>query len=123
MNVFGRSEGLLSLSIGRNPMIPWLVIQKLKETSRIFSKFVRKSQVAFKGVLCQGKSQGTFMDVFGWSEGLLYRKKSDDPMASDSKKFKGNSRILLRFGRKSQGLLKTFKVISELFMSKVPKEI
>ena len=44
-------KGLLSLSIGRNQMIPWLVIQKLKENSMIFLKFVRKSQGAFKGIL------------------------------------------------------------------------
>ena len=47
----------------------------------------------------KGKCQEAFMDVFG----LSCRKKSDDPMASDSKKFKENSRIFLRFGRKSPG--------------------
>ena len=104
--------------VGRNPMITWLLIQKLKENSRILSKFVRKSQVAFKAVLSKGKSQGTFMDVFGWSEGLLsliIGRNLMIPWLVIQTKFKENSRIFLTFGRKGQGLLKTFQVVSELF--------
>ena len=82
--------------------------------SRIFSKFVRKSQVAFKGVLCHGKSQGTFMDIFGWSEGLLSLSIGRNPMIPwlVIKKLKKNSMIFLKFVRKSQ---RAFKGISGCF--------
>ena len=72
------------------------LIQNLKDLLKVCQE---KSSSFYRRFMSREKP-GNFMDVFGWSEGLLYRKKSDDPMASDSKKLKENSRIFLRFGRK-----------------------
>ena len=63
MDVFGLFEDLLSLSIGRNPMITWLMIKKLKDLLKV----------------CQEKSRSFlrhFM-LFLRSFRLRYQKKSN----------------------------------------------
>ena len=94
----------------------WIMVIKLREAEC----WIKSSSLNSREK--PGNFYGRFWLVRG-SFVFKYRKKSDYPMASDSKKFKENSRIFLRFGRKSQGAFEGVSGRFWAFLSKAPKEI